>query len=145
MRVLVVHGPNLNLLGVREPHVYGSYTLEQINDMMQQEAESLGIELRFVQSNHEGELIGSIHEALNWASAIILNPAGYTHTSIAIHDAIVGSGARVIEVHISNVYRRERFRQHSYVSPAAAGIIVGFGVLGYPLALRALASLDPLS
>jgi 3-dehydroquinate dehydratase II len=142
----VFNGPNLNLLGLREPGIYGTAALADVERSCQDVATELGWNLEFRQTNREGELVDWIQEAgaaqvTEKAVGVVLNAAAYTHTSIALHDAIVGSGARVIEVHISNVYSREAFRQHSYVSPVAAGIIVGFGVLGYPLAMRALASL----
>jgi len=143
----VFNGPNLNLLGLREPEIYGTATLADVESSCADVATELGWNLDFRQTNREGELVDWIQEAgaaqtAGDAVGVVLNAAGYTHTSIALHDVIIGSGARVIEVHISNVYSREAFRQHSYVSPVAAGVIVGFGVLGYSLALRALASLD---
>jgi 3-dehydroquinate dehydratase-2 len=143
----VFNGPNLNLLGLREPEIYGTATLADVESSCADVATELGWNLDFRQTNREGELVDWIHEAgaaqvAGDAVGVVLNAAGYTHTSIALHDAVIGSDARVIEVHISNVYSREAFRQHSYVSPVAAGVIVGFGVLGYSLALRALASLD---
>jgi 3-dehydroquinate dehydratase II len=142
----VFNGPNLNLLGLREPEIYGTATLADVESSCANMATELGWNLDFRQTNREGELVDWIQEAGaaqgGDAVGVVLNAAGYTHTSIALRDAIIGSGARVIEVHISNVYSREAFRQHSYVSPVAAGVIVGFGVLGYSLALRALASLD---
>ena len=143
----VFNGPNLNLLGLREPEIYGTATLADVESSCADVATELGWNLDFRQTNREGELVDWIQEAgaaqvAGDAVGVVLNAAGYTHTSIALHDAIIGSSARVIEVHISNVYSREAFRQHSYVSPVAAGVIVGFGVLGYSLALRALASLD---
>jgi 3-dehydroquinate dehydratase II len=143
----VFNGPNLNLLGLREPEIYGMATLADVESSCADVATELGWNLDFRQTNREGELVDWIQEAgaaqaRGDAVGVVLNAAGYTHTSIALHDAIIGSGGRVIEVHISNVYRREAFRQPSYVSPVAAGVIVGFGVLGYSLALRALASMD---
>ena len=143
----VFNGPNLNLLGLREPEIYGTATLADVESSCADVATELGWNLDFRQTNREGELVDWIQEAgaaqtAGDAVGVVLNAAGYTHTSIALHDAVIGSDARVIEVHISNVYSREAFRQHSYVSPVAAGVIVGFGVLGYSLALRALASLD---
>ena len=142
----VLNGPNLNLLGTREPAIYGETTLADVERSCLEVANELGWALEFRQTNREGELIDWIQEAGRAQSAgdavgVILNAAAYTHTSVALHDAIVGSGARVIEVHISNVHRREPFRHHSYVSPVAAGIIIGLGVAGYPLALQALATL----
>lgn len=137
MNVQVIHGPNLNLLGTREPDVYGSQTLEQINDALRNEAKELGIKARFYQSNSEGDLISAIHEAAGWADVLIINPGAYTHTSIAIRDAIVGCKIPAIEVHLSNVYAREDFRHHSYISPVALGVISGFGSRSYLMALRA--------
>src|SRR4030095_16337119 len=143
----VLNGPNLNLLGTRQPEIYGETTLADVERSCLEAANELGWALEFRQTNREGELVDWIQEAGRAQSSgdavgVVLNAAAYTHTSIALHDAIAGSGARVIELHISNVYRREPFRHHSYVSPGAAGIIVGFGVAGYPLALRALATLS---
>jgi 3-dehydroquinate dehydratase II len=146
----VLNGPNLNLLGMREPEIYGKATLTDVERSCLEMADELGWTLEFRQTNREGELVDWIQEAGAAQSAgdavgVVLNAAAYTHTSIAVQDAISGSGARVIEVHISNVYRRESFRHLSYVSPVAAGIIMGLGVAGYPLALRALADLSELS
>ena len=143
----VLNGPNLNLLGMREPLIYGKATLADVEHSCREVADELGWSLDFRQTNREGELVDWIQEAGEAQSAgeavgVVLNAAAYTHTSIALHDAIAGSGARVIEVHISNVHQREPFRHLSYVSPVAAGIIVGLGVTGYPLALRALAALN---
>jgi 3-dehydroquinate dehydratase-2 len=143
----VLNGPNLNLLGIREPLIYGKATLADVEHSCREVADELGWSLDFRQTNREGELVDWIQEAGEAQSAgeavgVVLNAAAYTHTSIALHDAIAGSGARVIEVHISNVHQREPFRHLSYVSPVAAGIIVGLGVAGYPLALRALATLN---
>ncbi len=139
--VFILNGPNLNLLGTREPAVYGGTTLADIERMCRERAASLGLgPIEFRQSNHEGVLIDWIHEAGAKKAPVVMNPGAYTHTSIALHDAIKGSGARLYEVHISNVHAREAFRHHSYVSPAAAGVIVGFGALGYLLALEAIAA-----
>jgi 3-dehydroquinate dehydratase II len=143
----VLNGPNLNLLGTREPEIYGETTLADVERSCLEVANELGWALEFRQTNREGELVDWIQEAGRAQSAgdaagVVLNAAAYTHTSVALHDAIVGSGARVIELHISNVHRREPFRHHSYVSPVAAGIIIGLGVAGYPLALQALATLN---
>jgi 3-dehydroquinate dehydratase II len=142
----VLNGPNLNLLGIREPEVYGAATLADVEQSCREVTEELGWTLEFRQTNREGELVDWIQEAgaaqsHDEAVGVVLNAAAYTHTSVAIQDAITGSGARVIELHISNVHRREPFRHLSYVSPVAAGIIVGLGVAGYPLALRALAAI----
>jgi 3-dehydroquinate dehydratase II len=145
--VYVLNGPNLNLLGLREPEIYGEATLADVEQSCLEVAKELGWDLAFRQTNREGELVDWVQEA-GWAQAageavgVVLNAAAYTHTSVALYDAIAGSGARVIELHISNVFSRESFRHHSYVSPAAAGMIAGFGVAGYPLALRALAALS---
>jgi 3-dehydroquinate dehydratase-2 len=143
----VLNGPNLNLLGMREPLIYGKATLADVEHSCREVADELGWGLDFRQTNREGELVDWIQEAGEAQSAgeavgVVLNAAAYTHTSIALHDAIAGSGARVIEVHITNIHQREPFRHLSYVSPVAAGIIVGLGVAGYPLALRALATLN---
>lgn len=142
----VLNGPNLNLLGRREPEVYGSATLAAVEATCRQVADERGWTLDFRQTNREGELVDWLQEAgaaqqANDAVGTVLNAGAYTHTSIALHDAIVGSAVRVVELHISNVHAREPFRHHSYVSPVAAGIIIGFGVAGYPMALRALHTL----
>ncbi|MFG1946556.1 type II 3-dehydroquinate dehydratase [Nonomuraea sp. NPDC048826] len=141
--VYVFNGPNLNLLGTRKPEVYGTTTLSDVEAMCREEAEALGLELVFGQSNHEGQLIDWIQEAgaavkAGQAIGAVLNPGAYTHTSVALHDAIEGVELPLIELHISNVHRREPFRHHSYVSPVASGIVVGFGVYGYVLAIRGL-------
>ncbi len=146
---LVLNGPNLNLLGTREPGVYGHLTLDDVEESCRTTGTELGLAVECRQSNHEGELVEWVQEAGRRQAAgelagVVLNAGAYTHTSIALRDAVVGSGARVVEVHISNVHRREEFRQHSYLSAVAAGVIVGFGVAGYPLALRALTLLEPL-
>lgn len=136
--VLVVHGPNLNLLGSREPDVYGKVTLASIDHMLEDEAKALGMTLRAFQSNVEGELVTLIQEQGPWADGIVINPAAYTHTSVALRDAIAAVGKPTIEVHLSNVYAREPFRHHSYIAPVAAGQISGFGADSYRLALHAL-------
>jgi 3-dehydroquinate dehydratase-2 len=146
--VLVLNGPNLNLLGTRRPEVYGTTTLADVEALCRDEAERLGLELEFRQSNHEGQLIDWIHEAgprVAEGSCIgaVFNAGAFTHTSVALHDAIEGTSLPVIEVHISNVHRREEFRHHSFISPVARGIIVGFGVLGYRLAINGLHQLSP--
>jgi 3-dehydroquinate dehydratase II len=138
-RVLVLNGPNLNMLGTREPAIYGAQTLADIEALCRSEAERLGLELTFKQSNHEGELVTFIQGALGTAEAIIINPAGYSHTSVAIPDAIKAVGLPVVEVHLSNIHAREAFRHHSYVSAVAWGVICGFGAAGYRLALEAVA------
>jgi 3-dehydroquinate dehydratase-2 len=145
----VLNGPNLNLLGVRQPEIYGKTTLADIERSCREVADELGWTVEFRQTNREGELVDWIQEAgeaqaAGHAVGVVLNAGAYTHTSVAVQDAIVGSDARVIEVHISNVFKREPFRHVSYVSPVAAGIIVGLGVAGYPLALRALAELSAI-
>lgn len=137
MNVLVIHGPNLNLLGTREPEVYGDQTLDDINGLLEQDAAAAGIGLKTIQSNSEGALIDAIHDAPTWADAIIVNPGAFTHTSIALRDAIAAVGVPTIEVHLSNVHARETFRHHSYIAPVVVGQITGFGAEGYRLALRA--------
>jgi 3-dehydroquinate dehydratase II len=141
--VLVLNGPNLNLLGTRKPEVYGHTTLADVEEMCRQEAGKLGLEVEFRQSNHEGQIIDWIHEygaKVKDGSCIgaVYNPGAHTHTSAAIRDAIEGASLPVIETHISNVHAREEWRHHSFISPVAAGIIVGFGVNGYLLALQGL-------
>ena len=139
--VLVLNGPNLNLLGTREPEVYGLDTLDDIAMMLEDRASELGLTIDLRQSNHEGHLIDWLHEAASrGCRAVILNAAGLTHTSVALHDAIKSISVPVIEVHISNPHAREPFRHLSYVSPVAAGVICGFGPLGYRLALDAAAT-----
>jgi 3-dehydroquinate dehydratase-2 len=137
--VYVLNGPNLNMLGQRQPKVYGRATLADVEKLCRARAEALGLAVDFRQSNSEGELVGWIQEARKGASGIVINAGAYTHTSVAILDALLTAEKPVIEVHLSNVFRRESFRHHSYVSPAAAGVIVGLGPLGYALALEALA------
>ena len=138
-RVLVLNGPNLNMLGVREPATYGSNTLADIEKMCKAEGKALGLAVTCKQSNHEGELVAWIQEALGTFEAIVINPAAYSHTSVAIHDALRAVGLPAIEVHLSNFHAREPFRHHSYVSPVALGVICGFGAAGYKFALSALA------
>ncbi|WP_374624654.1 type II 3-dehydroquinate dehydratase [Devosia sp.] len=138
-RVLVLNGPNLNMLGTREPQTYGSQTLADIEQMAIAEGAALGLEVTCRQSNVEGELVTWIQQALGNFQAIVINPGAYSHTSIAIHDAFRAVALPVIEVHLSNIYTREPFRHHSYVSPVAIGVICGLGATGYKLALRALA------
>jgi 3-dehydroquinate dehydratase-2 len=141
--VLVLNGPNLNLLGTRKPEVYGTTTLADVETLCREEAGKLGLDVVFRQSNHEGQLIDWIHEAGAqvkagaWIGAVF-NPGAFTHTSVALHDAIEGASLPVVELHISNVHRREEFRHHSYISPIASGIVVGFGVYGYVLAIHGL-------
>lgn len=143
MNVLVVHGPNLNLLGTREPEVYGTQTLADVDKMLADEAKSLGITIKSMQSNSEGALVDAIQSAAKWAHAIIINPGAYTHTSIALRDAIAGVKVPTIECHLSNVHAREDFRRHSYITPVAAGLICGFGIESYRLALHAARKFAP--
>ncbi len=138
-RILLVNGPNLNLLGTREPHIYGSETLADVEATARAAAAEHGWELDAVHSNHEGVLIDAIHAARDTAVGIVVNAGGFTHTSVALRDALVGVGLPVIEVHLSNVYAREEFRSHSYISPIAACVIVGAGVQGYEFAVARLA------
>lgn len=141
MHVLVIHGPNLNLLGVREPEIYGSKTLAQIDREIQASALALGVTVRIVQSNHEGAIIDELHRADATADAVILNPGAYTHYSYAIADAVAAITLPVIEVHLSNIAARESFRRTSVIAPACVGSIAGFGPQSYLLALRAAAEL----
>jgi 3-dehydroquinate dehydratase II len=138
--ILVIHGPNLNLLGLREPSIYGSATLKDINDRLQQQATELGALVVCFQSNHEGALIDAIHAAREQRQGIIINAGAYTHTSIALRDAIAGVNIPTVEVHLSNIHRREEFRQHSYLAGVAIGQICGFGADSYYLGLRAIVS-----
>jgi 3-dehydroquinate dehydratase-2 len=138
-RVLVLNGPNLNLLGTREPETYGSETLKDVEALCRRAASELELTLDFRQSNHEGELVTWIQDARKTADGIVINPAAYSHTSVAIHDALRAADIPVVEVHLSNIHQREAFRHHSYVSSVAFGVICGFGSLGYKLALEALA------
>lgn len=137
--IYILNGPNLNLLGAREPEIYGAETLADVEALCATEAQSHGFDLVFAQSNHEGELIDLIHEARENAAAIIINPAAYTHTSVALLDALNAFDGRVVELHISQVHKREAFRHHSYVALRADAVMAGFGVKGYALALRHLA------
>jgi 3-dehydroquinate dehydratase-2 len=139
--VLVLHGPNLNLLGFREPTMYGDKTLDEINDAITAEATRLGLNVRIVQSNHEGNLVDAIQEAHGWAQAIIINPAGYTHTSVVLRDTIQAMRLPAIEVHLSNITAREEFRHRSVIAPACVGQISGFRWLSYLLALQAVKGL----
>jgi 3-dehydroquinate dehydratase-2 len=136
--VFVLNGPNLNLLGLREPEIYGSETLNDIEDRVTARGKTLGLKVDFRQTNIEGQLVDWIQEARTKAKGIIINPAAYTHTSVALHDALKAVGVPAIEVHLSNTHAREEFRHHSYVSPVAHGIVVGFGAYGYELALDGL-------
>jgi 3-dehydroquinate dehydratase-2 len=137
--ILVLHGPNLNLLGARAPQIYGAMTLAEIDARLKGEGEQLGIEVRCLQSNHEGALIDALHDARSWASGVIINPGGYTHTSVALRDAISAMGLPVVEVHLSNTEAREEFRHRSLIAPVCKGTIRGFGWRSYLLGLHALA------
>jgi len=138
-KILILHGPNLNLLGQREPEVYGELTLAEIDSRLKKSGENLGFEVRSFQSNGEGMLIDALHEAQDWASGVVFNPGGYTHTSVALRDAVAAISLPVIEVHLSHVDAREDFRRLSLISPACIGRISGFGWRSYDLALQALA------
>ena len=138
VKILVLHGPNLNLLGRREPEVYGRHTLEDINAALRAAVAKRGVELDIRQSNHEGVLIDAIHEAMDWAAGIVINPGAYTHTSVAIRDAISAVALPVVETHLSNIHAREEFRKTSLLAPVCLGQISGFGALSYRLALEAL-------
>ncbi len=138
MKILVLHGPNLNMLGVREPEIYGSDTLEDINRYLASAAAEQGVELDIHQSNHEGALVDEIQRAYKQADGILINPGAYTHTSIALHDAIVAVGLPVVEVHLSDIHAREHFRHHSYIEPVALRQICGHGSKGYLLGLETL-------
>ncbi len=138
MKILIIHGPNLNLLGKREPQIYGNTTLEEINSLLKKEADALEVQVEFFQSNSEGEIVTGIQEAMGKFDGIVINPGAYTHTSIAIRDAIIGIGIPTVEVHISNIYRREDFRKNSFISDVALGVISGFGGNSYLLGLRGL-------
>ncbi len=139
--ILVLHGPNLNLLGVRQPEIYGSMTLNELNQLLIRTGEDLGLEIRAVQSNNEGALVDALQESRSWARAVIFNPGGYTHTSVALYDAVAALEIPVVEVHLSNIWAREEFRRRSYIAPVALGSIAGFGWRSYWLAIHALAEL----
>lgn len=143
MKILILHGPNLNLLGTREPEVYGSMTLDDINEKMISLGKELGTEVICKQSNHEGTLIDALHDARTWAAGVVFNPGGYTHTSVALRDAISAIMIPVIEVHLSNVYAREEFRHVSFVSAVCKGKVTGFGWRSYELGLRGLVDIIP--
>ncbi|MDP1715875.1 MAG: type II 3-dehydroquinate dehydratase [Anaerolineales bacterium] len=138
MKILILHGPNLNLLGTREPEIYGSMTLDDINKKMIELGKELGAEIKCLQSNHEGALIDALQDARTWASGVVFNPGGYTHTSVALRDAISAIQIPVIEAHLSNVYVREEFRHVSMISAVCKGKVVGFGWRSYELGLRGL-------
>jgi len=140
-KIALLNGPNLNMLGTRQPEIYGRDTLADIEKRVKQRGRALGLKVDFRQTNHEGELVAWIQEARTTAAGIIINPAGYTHTSVALLDALLACDLPVIELHLSNPHRRERFRHRSFASPAATGIICGFGARGYELAVEAMAGL----
>lgn len=136
--ILILNGPNLNLLGTRQPEVYGPTTLADIEALCREKAQSLGIDIAFEQSNHEGALVDMLHAARGTHAGVILNAGAYTHTSVALMDAISSIMLPVVELHLSNIHAREAFRQHSYIAPVAIGQICGFGAAGYPLAMDAI-------
>ena len=138
LSILVVHGPNLNLLGLREPEIYGSQTLADINEILRIDSERLQVEITCLQSNHEGAIVDAIHAAREEHQGIVINAGAYTHTSVAIRDALAAVAIPTVEVHLSNIYRREEFRHHSYIAPIAIGQISGFGANSYRLGLQAL-------
>ena len=138
MNILLIHGPNLHLLGQRQPEIYGSQTLADIDQHLAEVATQRNITLKIFQSNHEGEIVTTIGQHIDWADGILINPAAYTHTSVAIRDALATIGLPVIELHLSNVHGRESFRHHSYIAPIAIGTIAGFGAFSYDLAIEAM-------
>ncbi|MBD0344737.1 MAG: type II 3-dehydroquinate dehydratase [Coleofasciculus sp. Co-bin14] len=138
LSILVLHGPNLNLLGRREPGIYGSITLDEINHLLEQDGQKLGCKIFALQSNHEGVLVDTIHDALGKYQGILINAGAYTHTSVALRDALAGVALPTVEVHLSNIYQREPFRHHSFIAPVAIGQISGFGAESYRLGLQAL-------
>lgn len=135
LRILIINGPNLNRLGLREPEIYGRFTLKDLEELLKKEGETLGLEIDFFQSNSEGEIIDRIQDAKDKYDGIVINPGAYTHYSIAIRDAISGENIPTVEVHISNIYKREEFRRYSLIAPVVIGQISGFGIYGYVLAL----------
>ncbi len=139
--IAVLNGPNMNMLGLRQPHLYGAATLDDVEQLCAESGERLGLAIDFRQTNIEGELISWVQECRGRAAGIVINPAGYTTTSIALMDALLAAELPVIEVHVTNIHQREEFRQHSYVSKAAVGVICGLGIRGYGLALTALAAM----
>lgn len=140
MKVLVIQGPNINMLGKREPSKYGSMSMKELHSMIEEHATKEGLQTDFFQSNHEGEIVERIHKALSQADYIVINPAAYTHSSIAIRDALLAVEIPVIEVHISNIYKREDFRKRSFVSDIAEAVLSGFGTFGYIMAMKYIAS-----
>lgn len=140
LSVLVLHGPNLNLLGQREPEIYGSSTLDEINSLLVEQGKEFQTKISILQSNHEGILVDAIHDAINQHQGILINAGAYTHTSVALRDAIAATKMPTVEVHLSNIYQRELFRHHSFIAPVAIGQISGFGVQSYQLGLQALIS-----
>jgi 3-dehydroquinate dehydratase-2 len=138
LRILVLHGPNLNLLGSREPEIYGTITLDEIDAMLLGLAKAAGAELECFQSNHEGALVDRVQQALDRTDGVLINPGAFTHTSVALRDALAALAAPIVEVHLSNIHRREAFRRHSYISEIALGVVTGFGPRSYELGLEAL-------
>ncbi len=141
IRCLILHGPNLNLLGTREPEVYGKTTFDELNRTLKNLAGELGIEIRIIQSNSEGQLIDAIHDAMSWADGIVINPGAYTHYSYAIRDALAAVRLPAIEVHVSNVHARDEWRRHSVIAPVCVGQVIGLGPRGYGIALQAIKEL----
>jgi len=141
IRCLILHGPNLNMLGVREPEVYGKTTFDDLNRGLKEDADRLGLDVRIIQSNSEGQIIDAIHDAVGWADGIVINPGAYTHYSYAIRDALASVRLPCIEVHISNIHAREEWRRHSVTAPVAVGVICGLGSHGYHMALQAMKTL----